>query len=114
MSITSKDFSVVSGDTFTAEFLLKDNSGTIFNLTGYTPLMQLRSSTGALGLELSLGAGLVLDAAAGKITASATGVQMAALATGRYGYQLQIISGGVVITVCQGQFWITPDLCRQS
>jgi hypothetical protein len=110
--MTNQDFTIVQGDTFEVEFNLKDSAGSIINLAGYTPLMQIRNSLGVEVLELAVSSGIVLTEASGLIEATVTATQSALIEPARYVYQLQITKAGVVTTVCEGSLTVRRDLCR--
>jgi hypothetical protein len=86
------------------------------NLTGYTARMQLRTSYAAASSTLSLtspSSGIVITPLTGTITVTITATQTAALAAGRYVYDLEIESaGGEVTRVLDGIATVTPEVTR--
>jgi hypothetical protein len=95
------DFNVDQGATFTATITWSDENGDPVNLTGYTARMQLRpdvtSSTVTLELLDSNGR-IALGGAAGTITLTIAATDTAAIGAGNYVYDLELESGGGVVT----------------
>jgi hypothetical protein len=89
--------------------------GTALNFTGYTARMQVRNSTDATAILLSLtnGSGIVLGGTAGTIALAITNAQSAAIASGSYAYDLELVSGGNQVTrLLQGAFNVTGNVTR--
>jgi hypothetical protein len=90
-------------------------SGTALNFSGYTSRMQVRNSTDATATLLSLtdGSGIVLGGTAGTIALTITNAQSAAIPSGSYAYDLELISGSTVVTrLLQGAFIVVGNVTR--
>lgn len=109
--MTNQDFVIVQGDTLVVEFHVKDNSEVAINLTGYTPLLQIRNTLGDKVLELTVSSGLIVTAVSGIVEATVSASQSALINPSRYVYQLQISKDGVVTTICDGSITVRRDLC---
>lgn len=74
------------------------------NLTGYTAKMQVRTRTGTLVVELSTANGrITLGGAAGTISLLLTASETAAIAAGKYDFDLKLTSGtGEVYVLLDG------------
>jgi len=110
MAIVS-NLTVDQGATFNAQIDITDDSGNAQNLTGYSVAGQIRKtydSTTFTAFSAS-----VSNATGGTITISLTSTQTNALAAGRYVYDVEITSGGGVVTrVLEGQVEVTPGVTR--
>ena len=110
MAIVS-NLTVDQGATFNAQIDITDDSGNAQNLTGYSVAGQIRKtydSTTFTAFSAS-----VSSATGGTITISLTATQTNALAAGRYVYDVEITSGGGVVTrVLEGQVEVTPGVTR--
>lgn len=78
--------------------------------------MQVRrtpsSDTKTLELTTENG-GITLGGAAGTITVTASATAMAAVASGKYRYDLEVVSsGGVVTRLLEGVFVVSPEVTR--
>lgn len=104
MEPSTRNFTVVEGDTFEATITFLDAStGNPLNLSGATFNMHVRTSydAAATSLELASGAGITLDALNGKITLS----KAVAISAGEYVYDIQAsFSGPIVRTYLRGRF----------
>ncbi len=110
MAIVS-NLTVDQGATFNAQIDITDDSGNAQNLTGYSVAGQIRKtydSTTFTAFSAS-----VSNATGGTITISLTATQTNALAAGRYVYDVEITSGGGVVTrVLEGQVEVTAGVTR--
>ena len=97
--------------TFTAT-----QGGTAINWTGYTARMQVRNSSDATATLLSLttgGSGITLGGTAGTIAVAITSTQSAAIASGAYAYDLELVSSGNIVTrLLQGAFIVSGNVTR--
>lgn len=102
---------LTQGTSYGAVFTVNNSDGTLFNFTGYSADMQVRTSpppsppfptTGEdLIIELSTANGrITLGGSAGTITLSLTPSQTAALTPGRYIYDLFFTSGNTLTKTC--------------
>lgn len=86
------------------------------NITGYTAQMQLRSlpqdATAVLTLS-SPSNGITIGGANGQVNVHATNVQTGAIDEGIYYYDIEITSGGGIVTrLAQGQILVSPEVTR--
>jgi hypothetical protein len=101
------------GDNFSRSFILKTQSGsteTVMNLTGYSALAQIRSKTGALIKQLTVGSGLTIDALNGKITMAIAPTDTALFQPGYHNWELQISMDGNPQTILSGGFEVKQDI----
>lgn len=86
------------------------------DLTGYSARMMVRTTYTAASPTISLtspSGGITISAAAGEITVVMTATQTAAIAAGRYVYDLEIESGGGEVTrIADGPLTVTPEVTR--
>ena len=116
MSATA-DLTIGQGETWSQVLVYKTGSpATAVNLTGYTARMQARSaySSHTVVVELTTTNGrIALGTTNGQITLSLSATETAALAAGRYVYDLELVSaGGVVKRLVEGTLTITPEVTR--
>lgn len=86
------------------------------NVTGYTAELQLRSlpsdPTAVLTLTSASGA-ITVTGASGQFAVHATAAQTRAIDEGTYYYDIEITSGGGIVTrLAQGQVVVTPEVTR--
>ena len=95
-------------------FTYKDPSGNPINLTGYTAALQMRTSPLARTTVLSLttGAGITITGSTGLVAVHATATQTAAIAPGKYSYDLEIANGGIVTRLIQGTMEVSANTTR--
>jgi hypothetical protein len=109
------NFTIDQGSDWDLNVVYKDSAGVVINLTNYTAAMQLRqnynSDTADLTLNTSNG-GIVITGAEGKLVLHATSAQTTALDAGFYVYDLEILSGGVVTRIIQGQITVAGEVTR--
>tara|TARA_X000000368_G_C22376879_1_gene427271 strand:+ start:126 stop:461 length:336 start_codon:yes stop_codon:yes gene_type:complete len=110
MAIVS-NLTVDQGATFNAQIDITDDSSNAQNLTGYSVAGQIRKSYDST--TYTAFSASVSNATGGTITISLTSTQTNALAAGRYVYDVEITSGGGVVTrVLEGQVEVTPGVTR--
>jgi hypothetical protein len=115
MSAATHNFTIDQGSDWFTTFVYKDSAGTVINLTGYTAALQIRDTyaDSATDLSLTVGSGITITAASGKIDVRATAAQTGAIAAGQYVYDLEITSsGGVVTRLVQGKITVSPQVTR--
>ena len=102
---------IEDGTTFNAQIDITDDSGNAQNLTAYSVAGQIRKtydSTTFTAFSAS-----VSNATGGTITISLSATQTNSLAAGRYVYDVEITSGGGVVTrVLEGHVEVTPGATR--
>jgi hypothetical protein len=115
-AVASHDLTIPAGATYSQTLNWKTGSPAAFvNTTGYTARMQLRTSYSAAtaSLELTTANGRISLTSAGVITLSLTATETAALAAGRYVYDLELVSsGGVVTRLLEGVVTVSPEVTR--
>lgn len=89
--------------------------GTALNWSGYSARMQVREAADATATLLSLtnGSGITLGGTAGTIDLVITNAQSAAVVSGSYAYDLELISGSTAVTrLLQGSFNVVGNVTR--
>jgi len=117
MGCVAGDYDIIAdqGATFTRVITWNDSAGSPVNLSGYTARMQVRQryvSTTTV-LSLTSGSGITLGGALGTITLLASATTTAAITAGEYLYDLELVSGGGVVTrLLQGSFTVRAEVTR--
>lgn len=89
--------------------------GTALDWTGYSARMQVRTGADASAtlLSLSNGSGITLGGTAGTVLLTITNAQSAAIPSGSYAYDLELISGSSAVTrLLQGSFILVGNVTR--
>lgn len=89
--------------------------GSAVDLTNYTARMQVRASYDSHTAVLSLtsGSGITLGGTAGSIFIEAAPITTAAIASGQYVYDLELVTqGGAVTRLVEGTFTVDPEVTR--
>ena len=107
------NFTMDQGSTYTVQMVYLDPNGNPINLTGYTAKMQLRLQYGdpvaALTLTTENG-GITINGPTGTINILATDEQTLVLQPTFYVYDLDILSGGTIQRLVQGQVTVRPEV----
>lgn len=115
-AVASHDLTIPAGATYSQVINWKTGSTPTFvNTTGFSARMQLRTSYSAASasLELTTGNSRITLTNAGVITLSLTATETAALAAGRYVYDLEMVSsGGLVTRLLEGVVTVSPEVTR--
>jgi hypothetical protein len=115
-AVASHDLQIAQGATWSQVLNWKTGSPAAFvNTTGFSARMQLRTSYSAASasLELTTANGRISLTNAGVITLSLTATETAALAAGRYVYDLEMVSsGGQVTRLLEGVVTVSPEVTR--
>jgi hypothetical protein len=115
-AVASHDLTIPAGATYSQTLNWKTGSPAAFvNTTNFTARMQLRTSYSAASasLELTTANGRISLTNAGVITLSLTATETAALAAGRYVYDLEMVSsGGQVTRLLEGVVTVSPEVTR--
>lgn len=110
------ELAIDQGSTLLVPFTLKDETGSVLNLTGYSARMQMRTAYASPSpvLNLTSASGTILiDANLGKLTLSASADVTAALPARRYVYDIEIVSAsGFVTRIVQGNAVVSPEVTR--
>ncbi len=100
------------GATFTFNFTIKTGN-TLWDLTSYTATMTVRpfiGSTETTLLATNANGRIVLGGVAGTVAVTFNAATTAALAAGKYVYDLVLDSGTVVTRLLEGKFVVTPSV----
>ena len=107
------------GATFQRQVTWTDSARDAYNLTGYTARMQVRSdvTSNTIIATLSTTAGntgtITLGGTAGTVDLLISATNTAALTAGQYVYDLELVSGGGVVTrLLEGNFKVTAEVTR--
>jgi hypothetical protein len=115
-AVASHDLTIPAGATYSQTLNWKTGSPAAFvNTTNFTARMQLRTSYSAASasLELTTANGRITLTNAGVITLLLTATETAALAAGRYVYDLEMVSsGGQVTRLLEGVVTVSPEVTR--
>lgn len=116
MTAAAHNITIEQGATFQLNLLWKGSNDVPINLTGYTARMQVRqkhtSDTALLNLTTENG-GIVLGGAAGTIAVTAAATATDDLSVKTAVYDLELVSGGGVVTrLIEGCVTITPEVTR--
>jgi hypothetical protein len=107
---------IEQGATFDRLITWKDAAGSPIDLTGYSARMQLRAShtAQAVLIELTTGNGrIALGGVAGTVRLTIAAADTAALASGMCVYDLELVSGGGVVTrLLEGSCQVSPEVTR--
>ena len=109
------DINVEQGATFSLQITYKDPSNQPINLTGYTARMDVRTKVKATTetIELTTENGrIALGGVLGTVTLSLTAAETAAIASGKYVYDLELVNGAAVIRLIEGSFIVSPEVTR--
>lgn len=109
------DITCFQGADFDKTFTVLQG-GTAINLTGFTSAMQVRAAADSTATLLSLatgGSGIVLGGTAGTIALTISNAQSAALPSGSFAYDLELVAGaGEVTRLLQGAFTVSGNVTR--
>lgn len=112
----SYELNINQGANLELPFILKDESGSPLNLTGYTARMQLRSSYTATTFALELTTAnnrIVITPLEGKLTLTLDAATTATLPAQRYVYDIELVSAsGFVSRIVQGECIVSPEVTR--
>lgn len=108
---TVKNLVIDQGSHFFVTVVISDELENPLNLSGYTVRSQLRKSYGSNTYTTI--STVISSASAGEITLSLTNTQTSALRSGRYVYDVEIVSSGNIVTrVLEGIITVTPEVTR--
>lgn len=115
--VASADLCIRQGGTWSKVLRWRTGSPlTPVNLTGFTARMQARPSytSSTVAVELTTANGrITLGGALGTITLSLSATETAALTPGRYVYDLELVSGGGLVTpLAEGILTVSPEVTR--
>ena len=107
------------GATFQRQVTWTDSARDAYNLTGYAARMQVRANvtSNTVIATLSTTAGsegtITLGGTAGTVDLLISATNTAALTAGQYVYDLELVSGGGVVTrLLEGNFKVSAEVTR--
>ena len=103
------------GATFNRVLTWRDSASALINLTGYTARMQVRTDYASTSTILSLttqNGQITLGGAAGTITLLVSATDMAALSSGSFVYDLEMINGATITRLVQVTFVVNAEVTR--
>lgn len=107
------------GATFQRQVTWTDSARDAYNLTGYTARMQVRANvtSNTVIATLSTTAGsegtITLGGTAGTVDLLISAANTASLTAGQYVYDLELVSGGGVVTrLLEGNFKVSAEVTR--
>ena len=105
------DIAIYQGDDWSAQVAVHNSDGTPATITGYTAAAQIRTDV-ADNMPTVI-ATIACTVASPNVNLALTHTQTAAIAGGKYLWDLQIISGaGMITTVVAGKAVVTPEVTR--
>jgi len=115
MAATTYDLLIEQGANFSQVITYKEN-GLAVDLTGYTARLQARATLESASTLVELttaNSRIALGGAAGTITLTISATDTAALTSGRGVYDLELVSGGGIVTrLLQGVATISRNVTR--
>lgn len=115
MAAGNYDFYIEQGATFNQTFIWKDSTGALVNLTGYTARMQVRQTVANDTVLLSLtteNGRISLGGSAGTIALTLDAATSAGITFARGVYDLELVHGGVVTRLLEGQVDVSKEVTR--
>jgi tRNA threonylcarbamoyladenosine modification (KEOPS) complex Pcc1 subunit len=103
------------GATFNRVLTWRDAASALINLTGYTARMQVRADYSSTTAILSLtteNSRITLGGALGTITLLVAASDMAALSSGSFVYDLELVNVSTVTRLVQGTFVVNVEVTR--
>ena len=116
MTAATHDITIEQGATFIRHITWKDANGAPIDINGYTARMQVRPSVRSDDVLLSAtteNGYIVLGGAAGTVDITIPAAVTAALTKTRGAYDLELVSGGGVVTrLIEGDVEISREVTR--
>jgi len=104
------------GATFQRQITWTDSAKDPYNLTGYTARMQVRANTSSNTVIIELTTEnnrITLGGATGTVDLLISAANTATLTAGQYVYDLELVSGGGVVTrLLEGNFKVSAEVTR--
>ena len=105
------NLSMDQGATFTSDITVKDITGNVFDLTGYTAVAKLAKGYSSTRTRTTITTTIANDPTTGVITLSLTATETAGLDGERYVYDLEIVSAGNTVTrALEGIITVRPEV----
>jgi hypothetical protein len=108
------DITCYQGAYYDQEFAVTQG-GTALNWTNFSARMQVREAadSSATLLSLTSGSGIVLGGTTGTISLTITNAQSAAIPSGSFAYDLELVAGaGQITRILQGSFNVVGNVTR--
>ena len=106
------DFDVLQGTTFTRD-LQYQIQGEPVDIEGYTARMKVRKSYDLpVEIEITTANGKIIISETNRIDISLTAAETAALSSGRYLYDLELVNGDYVERILQGIFTVMAEVTK--
>jgi hypothetical protein len=106
------NLTVDQGSDFSSVVTVTDSDDQLVDLTNYTRVGQIRKTyTSSTAVDFVITSNTPTN---GELTITLTAAQTASMKPGRYVYDVEIVSGGVVTRVVEGQLEVTPRVTRTS
>lgn len=104
-------FHIDAGATFQRQFEYTNDDGSVFDLTGYSALMQIRQTPES---ELALEHVPSIDVETGMITVTLTAEETAELTLPEYVYAIELTAPGgePVVRLVEGAVEVSPEVVR--
>lgn len=112
---TKYNIQIDQGSTFSHNFVLKDASNAIIDISGYSSRGQIRAEYDDAAADINLTT-LITDGPGGTVNISLTASQTKDLTAQRYVYDVELIntSDGSVTRVVQGNVTIYPEATKDT
>lgn len=104
------NLSIDAGATYSVEFEYTNDDGSVFDLTGYTALLQVRDMPSSPTVVLQVVPSITV--LTGIISVTFTAAQTATLTNSRYVYAIELTSGSFVIRAVEGYLNVSPEVVR--
>jgi hypothetical protein len=108
---TVNNLYIDQGASFTATVQIIGNDDLPFNLTGYTPVAQIRRNYATNTVSATFTAA-ISEAANGTLTLNLSASQTGNLKYGRYVYDVEISAGSTVLRPVEGIITVNPQVTR--
>jgi hypothetical protein len=103
-------FHLEAGTTFSREIEYTNDDGSVFDLTGYTALLQLRETPSS---DLALEVVPDIDVEQGLISFLISAEQSSTLVLPRYAYAIELTAPDETVTrLIEGSFKVSPEVVR--
>lgn len=112
---TKYNIQIDQGSTFSHNFVLKDASNTVIDISGYSSRGQIRAEYTDANADINLTT-LITDAANGVVNISLTSAQTKDLTAQRYVYDVELINttDDSVTRVVQGNVHVYPEATKDT
>jgi hypothetical protein len=101
------------GTTFAHNFVVKDSSATVIDLSGYTGRGQLRKEYASSSADADFTV-TISAPTTGTVEVTLTAAQTELIDSGSYVYDIEIVNGATVHRIVQGNATVYPEVTRAS